>query len=291
MLHHLTNGSISLAYKSDEVDELYGEEMYDTMVDNLHSKDAIYQLEWDLKNRFDFSDILTDALMDRINYFFEENGVDDLGVGQIPYWGVCDDEPSGKPMPDMKKRRAKLTLYHPDDHEVLREQGISALRQSKIMRITVEAKDQGVLLTQEDLSLLLCSTIRTIRNDIRDLREQGISVPTRGQLKDIGKGVSHKAKIVEDYLKGYEYSEIRRRTHHSDGSIDRYIRDFTRVIYLTDKGEDLLKIRQVTRISERLIREYQELHDRFSKEDCPRLGELFKNPPQDLKKKTGRSVR
>ena len=261
------------------------------MVDNLHSKDAIYQLEWDLKNRFDFSDILTDALMNRIRCFLEENNGDDLGVGQVSYWGVCGDEPSGKPMTDMEKRRVKLTLYHPDDHEVLREQGISALRRSKIMRITVEAKDQGVLLTQEDLSLLLCSTIRTIRNDIRDLRDKGITVPTRGQLKDIGKGVSHKAKIVEDYLKGYEYSEIRRRTHHSDESIDRYIRDFSRVVYLTNKGEDLLKIRQVTRISERLIREYQELYDRFSKDDCPRLGTLLESPPQDLKKTTGRSVR
>jgi len=40
-------------------------------------------------------------------------------------------------------------------------------------------------------------------------------------MKDIGKGVSHKAKIVEEYLKGYEYSEIKRRIHHSEDSIGR----------------------------------------------------------------------
>ena len=46
---------------------------------------------------------------------------------------------------------------------------------------------------------------------------------------------------MEDYLKGYEYSEIRRRIDHSDEFIDRYIRDFLRVIYMTNRDEDLLK--------------------------------------------------
>ena len=95
---------------------------------------------------------------------------------------------------------------------------------------------------------------------------------------------------MEEYLKGYEYSEIRRRTHHSDESIDRYIRDFSRVIYLTSKGEDLLKIRQVTRLSERLILEYQGLFETFSKDSSPRLGELLGRTTFDPKKMTERVV-
>ncbi len=249
--------------------------MHDTVIEKLEQKDALHQLEWDLKNKFDFSDILAEALMKRINLFLEENNPRDLGVGQVPYWGVVSNEPSGKPMDELEKSRVKLTLYHPDDLVVLREQGIRALRQCKVMRLTVEAKDQGVLLTQEDLALLLCSTVRTIRNDVRELRDQGILVPTRGQMKDIGKGVSHKAMIVEEYLKGYEYSEIERRTNHSAGSIDRYIRDFSRVAYLTQRGEDLHKIRQVTRLSERLIQEYQGLYTEFSCQGCQRLEELL----------------
>ena len=258
--------------------------MHDDTVDKLVHKDALHQLEWDLKNKFDFSEILSDALMKRIRLFLEENNPDNLGIGQIPYWGVHINEPSGKPLDEMKKCRVLLTFHHPDDHKLLREQGIQSLRQSKIMRMTVEAKDQGVLLTQEDLSLFLCCTVRTIRNDIRELRAMEMDVPTRGQIKDIGKGVSHKAKIVEEYLKGYEYSEIRRRTHHSDESIDRYIRDFSRVVYLTSKDEDLLKIRQVTRLSERLILEYQGLFETFSRMESPRLNELLSRPSLDLKK-------
>jgi len=261
--------------------------MHDDTVNKLEHKDVMHELEWDLKNRFDFSDILANALMARIELFLEENDSGDLGIGQIPYWGVKSNEPSGKPLDEMEKGRVILTLYHPNDHDVLREQGIKALRQCKIMRMTIEAKDQGDFLTQEDLALLLCCTVRTIRNDIRELRDKGITVPTRGQMKDIGKGVSHKAKIVEEYLKGYEYSDIRRRTHHSDGSIDRYVRDFSRVVYLTSKGEPLLKIRQVTRLSERLISEYQELYERFSAEDCPRLKEVLASHSFDLKKRGG----
>ena len=261
--------------------------MHDNAVEKLEQKDALHQLEWDLKNKFDFSDILAEALMKRIQLFLTENTAQDLGVGQIPYWGVVSTEPSGTPMGEMEKARVRLTLYHTDDLKVLREQGIQALRQSKEMRLTVEAKDQGVLLTQDDLALLLCSTVRTIRNDIRALREQGITVPTRGQMKDIGKGVSHKAKIVQEYLKGYEYSEIERRTHHSAGSIDRYIHDFTRVLYLTKKGEDLHRIRQVTRLSERLVQEYQALNNEFSGRSCRRLEELLAQDRLELKKRGG----
>lgn len=261
--------------------------MQDTLIEKLEQKDALHQLEWDLKNKFDFSDILSEALMKRIQLFLEENNPQDLGVGQIPYWGVVSGEPSGKPMDELEKARVTLILYHPDDLAVLREQGIRALRQCKVMRLTVEAKDQGVLLTQEDLALLLCCTVRTIRNDVRELRDQGILVPTRGQIKDIGKGVSHKARIVEEYLKGYEYSEIERRTHHSAGSIDRYIRDFSRVAYLTQRGEDLHKIRQVTRLSERLIQEYQALYTEFSGQDCQRLEEILTHAEAQAQAKKG----
>ena len=66
-----------------------------------------------MKNRLDFSDILFDALMSRIRIFIEENNSEDLGVGQIPCWGLKKNEPSGKPLDQMEKIRVKLTLHHP----------------------------------------------------------------------------------------------------------------------------------------------------------------------------------
>jgi DeoR/GlpR family transcriptional regulator of sugar metabolism len=40
-----------------------------------------------------------------------------------------------------------------------------------------EALDQDGLLTQEDLAVLICSSRRTIRRDIKELKELGIDVP------------------------------------------------------------------------------------------------------------------
>lgn len=94
-----------------------------------------------------------------------------------------------------------LTLDSPDDLEALRN-GIAALRRSKIQRLTREAQEQGALLTQEDLARLLCTSRSTIKRHIARLRAKGIGVPTRGQVKDIGQGISHKGQDVQDWLAG-----------------------------------------------------------------------------------------
>lgn len=249
--------------------------MYDIEAEKLQQKNALEQLRWDLDNKFEFSEILINALMKRFQQFLEDsNHIDEQG--KILYWATAADEPPGRPQQEMKKIQVRLTLTHPDDIKILRESGIRAVRRKRIMRISIEAKEQGAHLTQEDLAILLCNSPRTIRNDIQQIREEGIDVPTRGQMKDIGKGVSHKAKIVTDYLKGYTYPEIRLRTHHSDESIDRYIRDFSRVVYLLEKKVTVIRIRQVTRMSESLVREYKQIYEEFSEQDCPRLKEILK---------------
>jgi len=63
-------------------------------------------------------------------------------------------------------------------------------------------------------------------------------------------------------LKGYEYSEIELRTHHSPRSIQNYVENFKKIVYLKDemKIEDM---RQVTGLSERLITEYIELSEEY----------------------------
>ncbi len=54
---------------------------------------------------------------------------------------------------------------------------------------------------------LLCVSRSTIKRDIAQLRSEGLDVPTRGQIQDIGKGVSHKGRIVADWLDGYTYTD------------------------------------------------------------------------------------
>jgi biotin operon repressor len=145
-----------------------------------------------------------------------------------------------------------------DDLEAFR-QGVAALRRSKIQRLTQEAQEQEALLTQEDLARLLCTSRSTIKRDIAYLRAQGVDVPTRGQIKDIGRGVSHKVQIVQDWLAGYTFTQIKQRRWHSIDSIERYCSDFRRVVHLRVKELSVADIRISTGLSERLIGEYLDL--------------------------------
>jgi hypothetical protein len=130
-----------------------------------------------------------------------------------------------------------LTLFDlRGDREECSDPGAQALRQHRIQRLTEEARDQGGLLSQEDLALLLCSDVRTIRRDIRRIREtRGIFVATRGQIKDIGPGVSHKGVAIRFWLEGLEPVEIARRINHTLKAVERYIHTFCRVVYLRRK--------------------------------------------------------
>ncbi len=96
----------------------------------------------------------------------------------------------------------RLTFRDRTDMEVLTKEGTAGLRRHKILRMAHESVDQGGLLTQEDLAVLLCSFRRTIRRDMKALKEQGNDVPTRGTLQDIGPGVTHRSKVVKMWLEG-----------------------------------------------------------------------------------------
>lgn len=50
--------------------------------------------------------------------------------------------------------------------------------------------------------------VRTIKRDIAHLRKLGYLVHTRGQIKGIGRGKSHKVAIVQLYPQRYTYTQI-----------------------------------------------------------------------------------
>jgi len=208
---------------------------------------------------FNLAPFMARTQYEQMRRYFEEYFELERDEGQMAFLAVSADVPPGQPMAACERVAIPLTLDHPDDVEALRH-GVAALRQSKIQRLTQEAQEQGALLTQEDLARLLCASRSTIKRDIAELRQQGIDVPTRGQIKDIGKGISHKAQIVEDWLAGYTFSQIKQRRRHSLHSIDRYCSDFRRVVRLHEHGLSEREIRISTGLSERLIGEYLALY-------------------------------
>lgn len=253
------------------------------------TKEQMFRLR--LINGFNFSPIVADAIVDLSKDFFH-NENSRVCNGQILYIAICDDEGPGKSILESKHVEVILTLDAPEDMEVYEKFGLSAYRQHILLRIAQEARDQNALLTIKDLVKLLKSSYSTIKRDIKHFRESDLYVPLRGMVKDIGPS-SHKSKIVELYLKGYMPTEIQRLTRHSLQSIERYIKDFSRVSILTQREESIDNIRLIIGNSERLVKEYQELFIKYKDgAHKQRVEELIDNvtvydSPMSFKKNAG----
>jgi len=175
-----------------------------------------------------------DVLVDLVNeVYFAEPEDRPLQSGQMRYVCVAATEGAGRPIEECAMQSVVLTLLDREDHAIAEQMKAAGLRRHRIQRLTEEAREQGGLLSQEDLAQLLCCDVRTIRRDIKQLRERyEIIIATRGQQKDIGPTVSHKGVAIRHWLAGDEPLEVARRINHSLHAVERYIQHFSRVVFL-----------------------------------------------------------
>ena len=131
------------------------------------------------------------------------------------------------------------------------------------MRMTEEARDQGGLLTQEDLALILCCDVRTVRRDIKDLRKRQITVATRGTIKDIGPGISHRELAIRKWLEGTEPVDVARGINHSLSAVERYIQHFSRTVFLRRKQFAPLQIALTLGCSSSSTEIYLNLYEKY----------------------------
>lgn len=231
------------------------------------------ELLWELENSYSLSPKLSSSiLMTAKECLLRDYS---LREGQIEETVIGVEERSGKVVEKMEKKKVRLTIDNGiEDLEILKEYGRISLRQIKIERITDEAIEQGGVLSQEDLSKYLGCTVRTIQRDINAVKKKGVEVVTRGYLHNIGRGQTHKVKIIGMYLDGKTYSEIKLTARHSSGAIKRYLESFTKVLMAQSKGiYGRKEISAVTGISDELVKQYLELI-RQSKKDKTRSENL-----------------
>ena len=114
-----------------------------------------------------------------------------LGLGRIRLLVVAADEPAGKPLAACQKVPVLLTLdAGPEDYQVRLAHGVEGLRRGRILRVTAEAREQGGLLSYEDLAFRLFNCgVRTIVRDVQALRRRGRGPRSRG-----GAGPGHRAR-------------------------------------------------------------------------------------------------
>jgi hypothetical protein len=203
-------------------------------------------------------------------------GLDDvdrqLGLGMIKLLVVAAEEPAGKPLDQCQKVTVRLTLDSAqEDYQIRLTHGVEGLRRCRILRLTAEARDQGGLLSYEDLAFRLFNCgVRTIVRDVQALRRRDVEVPTRGQQQDIGPGQTHRVQAVRLYLQGLEANEVARRLYHTLGSIENYITTFARVVILVNKGYADDEIAFVIRRSSPLVAAYRRLNDEFQTKPAAR---------------------
>jgi Protein of unknown function (DUF1670) len=243
----------------------------------LAAKDAESAIVARICEDFNLTPVLARAHYEQMARYFAEFGRMALQPGELCYLAVASDEPPGKPIVACRKVQVSLELATPEDHEVLRVEGLAVMRRQRLARLARQAQVQGGLLTVEDLAYLTCSSTATVKRDLAECRAQEVAVPTRGQIRDIGPGVSHKAQVVQLYLWGLQFTEIERRTRHSEGSIRRYLLDFRQIAALYARGASIPEIRAATSRSAAVIGEYIGIYERARREfpAAPRLHELL----------------
>jgi hypothetical protein len=74
----------------------------------------------------------------------------------------------------------RLTLVGQGDSDALRLQGLAGLRRKRILRLALEALEQGCTLGYSDLSSLLMTSVSTLKRDVAEIeRAGGRAVPLR----------------------------------------------------------------------------------------------------------------
>src|SRR5262249_35829991 len=94
-----------------------------------------------------------------------------LGLARIRLLVVAAQEPAGKPLAACQKVSVLLTLdAGPEDYQVRLAHGVEGLRRRRVLRVTAEAREQGGLLSYEDLAFRLFNCgVRTVVRDVQAL--------------------------------------------------------------------------------------------------------------------------
>jgi AraC-like DNA-binding protein len=224
----------------------------------LGKKSREHQFVETLEREFELSPRESHGVMEVAKEILVERS--DKKDGQVQYTCVRREEGAGKKMEEMKKVEVLLTPIEGSDYRVQEEHGDGAMRKVQLLRMTEEAYDQGGLLTEEDIGRLLHVSSRTVRRDVSEVMKDNIQVLFRGLHHDIGKGISHKAWIVQLYLEQRTYTEIERLSRHSIEAIRIYLSDFNRVLAALEKG--ITEVKEIAFFigrSERLVMEYLRL--------------------------------
>lgn len=192
-----------------------------------------------------------------------DNDLHHINYGQLVWMAVPVDEFPGRSKPIAETRLKPVVLSFINDQDIAHiSHGFDSksLRKNRLTRWVDQAFDQGALLTQLDLAILLGVTDAVVSQYVQEIQSQGHLLPTRGNIHDLSGAITHKREIITLYLQGYLTPDIALKTNHSKEAVDRYIKDYHRVEILWNHDiKDPDKIANLARLSKRVVMQYIDL--------------------------------
>ena len=173
-----------------------------------------------------------------------------------------------KKLSDMKLIPVTLTLINPKDIEDrVKKVKRKELMEKLIVRLFTEAKEQGGVLTETDVAILLRVVHPTISSYVTTYEKRTNKViPRAGTEMDMGKSLTHKRLAFHNYKKKIPTSENARLIDHTPESVDRYIKDGIRIEKLYADGYNEWDMAFLTRLPIYLVKEYVEIIKSYEKE-------------------------
>jgi len=243
-------------------------------------------LKRELVEQFGFENmgLIADGLVHRLLEILEDYDPKRriLLPGQVLWLAVSRGDRSrlDQPLWRSKLVPVRLTLLDPDD--LLQASDGTRwddLRERRVVRLLKQAYEQGGVLGQHDVAVLLGLSQATVSRLIRNYqRRSGEVLPFRGTVHDLGRTLTHKRQAVEWKLQGLLTEEIARRIHHTPEAVDAYLTDFERVYQLHGDGKTIVQIAFLTRIAQSVVRQYIELIDDYEITET-RLEQLRRDRP------------
>jgi hypothetical protein len=187
-----------------------------------------------------------------------------FGSGQCLWIAVAVDDPPqrGKLIENTRLVPVVLDLVTAEDLEEAVNKCVRInTRPKKVLRLFRQAYDQGGLLTEADVSLLLHIPPNQIsRIVLKHEREAGQIIPRRGTIHDMGRSITHKRIICYKRLvEKKTTSQVAAETYHSPQEVEYYVQNLRRVQLCLQAGMSEEDIVAATGRSLSLVREYLEL--------------------------------
>ena len=243
----------------------------------LTEKTPLHTLQVELQAGYNLSPIEAQVLAHRVQQLVDEQLGTGRQPGQIMYQAIATEEPPGKPLNQCRKVPVRLTLVSDEDGVVWATQGPKVLRRVRVRRLVYEALIQGGALSQEDLACILGVSRKTVQRLFAYFREQDERLPSRGEIQDMGRGVSHKIPVIRKYVQDMSFSSISLALRkHGIDSMVRYLRHFALVMILDDRGLSPEQMQSVIGISQNLIEEYRALYTELNVPQYARTLERLK---------------